>query len=184
MMLFDFVRDVWESVTRRNIVLPREFTPHTDAAEVYDERQKMSASAYVAHLKEAMAGTADPKERLAWSKYIVGLQLREPDAYNAFFFDVDALIDQGELVYVPTPEERAEIQRRILDNIDHWRDESSDIAKDYGINPAAMHKLMSVTHSSGEDAFTPNPLPQVTEEDLLAIDEDEADAWLEDIEDE
>jgi hypothetical protein len=114
----------------------------------------------VMHLKAAMAG--DHRGRREWSRYIQAL---EPDAYNAFFYDVDALIDAGELVYVPTPEERAEIQQRVLDNIDHWREEASRIGKDWGIVPEAMHRLLN-----GED---------VPDEELIAIDDEEVDAWLE-----
>lgn len=141
------------------------------SSEVYDERQTMSAAAYVAHLRDAMDGRADPQERLAWSKYIVGLYMRQPDAYESFFFDVDTLIDQGELVYVPTPEERAEIQRAILDNIDHWRAEAEMIGMDYGIAPEAMHRLLN-----SDNTLEGRPL---SEEDLLAVSEEEAEAWLE-----
>jgi len=112
------------------------------------------------HLKAAMAG--DHRGRGEWSRYIRAL---EPDAYNAFFYDVDQLIDAGELVYVPTPEERAEIQQRVLDNIEHWREEASRIGKDYGIRPEAMHRLLA-----GED---------VPADELLKVDDDEVDAWLE-----
>jgi hypothetical protein len=114
----------------------------------------------VMHLKAAMAG--DHRGRGEWSRYIRAL---EPDAYNAFFYDVDQLIDAGELVYVLTPEEEEAKKQRVLDNIDHWREEASRIGKDWGVVPEAMHRLLN-----GED---------VPAEQLLAIDDDEVDAWME-----
>jgi hypothetical protein len=134
----------------------------TSSAEVFDLRERYSAKRYVAHMKAAMAG--DHKGRGEWARHIHSLS---PDDYNAFFWDVDRLVEAGELVHVLSPEEVAQVQQRVLDNIEHWRVESSRLAKDYGIDPAAMHRAL-------------NGGAEVTEEDLLAIDEDEVDVWAED----
>jgi hypothetical protein len=79
-------------------------------AEVYDERQRFSATNYVALLRGVYLG--GPRTGAdEWSRYIHRLS---PDAYEAFFLDVDSLIEAGELWEVPTPEQVAEIRARVL----------------------------------------------------------------------
>lgn len=158
---------------QRSIALPAEVTH--DVGEVYDERSVYSALKYVHHMRAWMnrADITDPKEldaltkeKAAFSRFIKRMEYYEPDAYQAYFFEVDGYIEAGELVHVLTEEEHAEKRKRILDNIEYWRAEANTIGKDYGIDPAAMHRVLN-----GEE---------VPPEELLTVDDEEVDVWAED----
>lgn len=166
--------------SKRSLVMQLPYQEPANC-QVDDLRERYSAAKYVAKLKEAMEGNHEGRGE--WSRYITALS---PDDYRVFFLDVDAIIEAGGLVHVLTAEEQAACKQRILDNIDHWRDESSKLEKDFGIDPALMNLAMSATRWSGDangEVLRPVPFSREVDAKLMAMDDADASAWAEDIED-
>lgn len=143
--------------------------------EVDNLRERYSALKYIEHLKCAMAG--DFSGRAEWSRFINSLPEDERLRFNG---EVDSLIEEGLLVHVLTTEQMAEVRQAVLDKADEYRAQGSGLMKDWGVDPAVMHGLVSGTRAAEEGegrpgAFVLNPYPDA------AIDEDdiELEAWAE-----
>lgn len=143
-------------------------------SEVDNLRERYSALKYIEHLKCAMAG--DFSGRAEWSRFINSLPEDERQRFNR---EVDSLIEEGLLVHVLTTEQMAEVRQAVLDKGEEYRAQGKGLMKDWGVDPAVMHRLVSGTRDAvegeGVTVFPINEAPVVTAEE----DDIELEAWAE-----